>query len=69
MTPFMKSLLKNIDDLYKSNLWDEIKPDGIDPRASEYITQAHADLVRCEVNLKRADGVMGCGDGKIQADQ
>ena len=34
MTPALKTLLKAIDDLHKSPLWKEIKPDGIDPRAS-----------------------------------
>lgn len=63
MTPALQKLMKAIDDLHKSPLWDEIKPDGIDPRASEYITQGHADLVRCTGNLERAERVMGGDHG------
>lgn len=51
--PIIKSLKKNIDDIHKSNLWEEIKPST--PRQSEYIAQAHADLERCKGNLVRAE--------------
>ena len=53
INPIIKSLKKNIDDIHKSNLWEEIKPSTT--RQSEYLTQAHADLVRCMGNLDRAE--------------
>lgn len=56
MTQFIRSLKKGVEDLHKSNLWDDIKPTGENQqRVNEYITQGRADLVRCIGNLERAE--------------
>lgn len=55
MTPEMKSLKKSINDLFESNLWNDINPTSENQqRVNEYILQARADLKRCDGNLERA---------------
>lgn len=41
--------------LHECEYWKAIRLGGLDQRASEFITQAHADLIRCVGNLKRAE--------------
>lgn len=70
MTPEIRSLKKGVDDLQKSNLWDDIKPTGENQqRVNEYILQAHADLKRCIGNLERAEIEMAKVevDGEVHA--